>query len=230
MNTTKVLSPFLLAGTMLLGFGCSTTSTTGDPGTTATADTMPGPAGNVGDATNTTTTTPAVVSGSVDAPTGDNTAPTTAMESFTASLPNMQDPVFLLTAGSSNLLEIQTAQLALQKATSPDVKKFAQMMLDHHTKATQELKTIATPLSVTLPEAMMPIHQAMADKLKDASGKKFDEAYMDAMETAHQMDIAMFETKSRTAADPTVKAFATKTLPMLKSHAAMATKLEDKVD
>lgn len=226
MNTTKALSPFLLAGTMLLGFGCSTTSTTGDPATTATADTMPGPAGNVGDAT----TTPAVVSGSVDAPTGDNTAPTTAMESFTASLPNMQDPVFLLTAGSSNLLEIQTAQLALQKSTSPEVKKFAQMMLDHHTKATQELKTVATPLSVTLPEAMMPIHQAMADKLKDASGKKFDEAYMDAMETAHQMDIAMFETKSRTAANPTVKAFATKTLPMLRSHSAMATEIEDKVD
>ncbi|MBO0357440.1 DUF4142 domain-containing protein [Hymenobacter sp. BT186] len=228
MNTTKALSPILLAGTMLLGFGCSTTNTASDPAATATANssTMPGPAGNVGDAT----TTPAVVSNSVDAPTGDNTAPTTAMESFTASLPTMQDPVFLLTAGSSNLLEIQTAQLALQKSTSPEVKKFAQMMLDHHTKATQELKTIATPLSVTLPEAMMPIHQAIADKVKNTEGKKFDEAYMDAMETAHQMDIAMFETKSRTATNATVKAYATKALPMLKSHGAMATEIEDKVD
>jgi putative membrane protein len=142
----------------------------------------------------------------------------------------MQDPVFLLTAGSSNLLEIQTAQLALQKSTSPEVKKFAQMMLDHHTKATQELKGVATPLSVALPEVMMPIHQAIADKVKATEGKKFDETYMDAMETAHQMDVAMFETKSRTATDPTVKAFATKTLPMLKSHAAMATEIEDKVD
>ncbi|WP_084708610.1 DUF4142 domain-containing protein [Hymenobacter norwichensis] len=226
MNTTKALSPLLLAGTMLLGFGCSTTNTTSDPASTATAGTMPGPAGNVGDAT----TTPAVVSGSVDAPTGDNTAPTTAMESFTASLPTMQDPVFLLTAGSSNLLEIQTAQLALQKSTSPEVKKFAQMMLDHHTKTTQELKGVAAPLNVALPEVMMPIHQAIADKVKATEGKKFDETYMDAMETAHQMDVAMFETKSRTATDPTVKAFATKALPMLKSHAAMATEIEDKVD
>lgn len=228
MNTTKALSPFLLAGTMLLGFGCSTTNTASDPASTVNASTMPGPAGNVGDATN--TTTPAVVSGSVDAPTGDNTAPTTAMESFTASLPTMQDPVFLLTAGSSNMLEIQTAQLALQKSTSPEVKKFAQMMLDHHTKATQELKAVAAPLNVSLPEVMMPIHQAMADKVKATEGKKFDEAYMDAMETAHQMDVAMFETKSRTATDPTVKAFATKTLPMLKSHGAMATEIEDQVD
>ncbi|UOQ74352.1 DUF4142 domain-containing protein [Hymenobacter cellulosilyticus] len=147
-----------------------------------------------------------------------------------ATFATMPDPTFLMTAASSNMLEIQMGKLALQKSTNADVKKFGQMMVDHHTKATQELKTVAMPLGVTMPTALMPVHQAMADQLMNKSGKAFDEAYMDAMETAHKMDVTMFEVKSKGAETPAVKSFATKTLPMLRSHHTMADELEKKVD
>jgi putative membrane protein len=76
----------------------------------------------------------------------------------------------------------------------------------------------------------MPVHQAMADRLANKIGKDFDEAYMDMMETAHKMDIAMFEAKSKSAENATVKGFATRTLPMLRSHESAANKIEKKVD
>jgi putative membrane protein len=152
------------------------------------------------------------------------------MTAFMATFSTMQDPVFLLNAASSNMLEIQAGQLASKNATNPDVKKFAQMMVDHHTKATQQLKSVATPLGVTMPQTMMPVHQAMADRLMSKTGKDFDEEYMDLMETAHKMDIAMFEVKSKAADSPTVQAFATKTLPMLRSHHTMAGDIEKNVD
>jgi predicted outer membrane protein len=51
----------------------------------------------------------------------------------------------------------------------------------------------------------MPVHQAMADRLMSKSGKDFDEAYMDLMETAHKLDIALFEVKSNRAENPSVQ-------------------------
>lgn len=149
---------------------------------------------------------------------------------FMGTFATMQDPVFLLTAASSNLLELQAGQVASQKASNADVKKYAQMMISHHTKSTQELKAVATPLGVTPSPTLMPVHQAMLDRLNTKTGKDFDEAYMDLMETAHKLDIALFEVKSKAAEKPTVQAFATKTLPMLRSHQTMASTIEKKVD
>ncbi len=143
---------------------------------------------------------------------------------------NMTDAMFMMTAASSNMFEIQAGKLATQNASHAEVKKFAQMMVDHHTRASQEQMTLASQMKITLPTTLMPIHQTMLDRLKGKTGKGFDEDYMDAMETAHKMDIAMFQMKSANAETPPVKALATKTLPMLKSHQEMATKLEDQVD
>lgn len=142
----------------------------------------------------------------------------------------MTDAAFMMTAASSNMLEIQAGKLAVQSASNAEVKKFAQMMVDHHTRASKEQMALATQMKITLPKTLMPMHQELLDKLKGKTGKEFDESYMDAMETAHKMDVAMFQMKSTRAETPTVKALATKTLPMLKSHQEMATKIEDLVD
>ncbi|WP_162303598.1 DUF4142 domain-containing protein [Hymenobacter sediminis] len=243
MKTVKVIPQLFFVGALAFSTACSSTNT----GSTA-AGTTSGSSGNVGsmdartgtdmnptpapDANSGTpgTSSTAAISGSGGANSTAGTGGAADMTAFMATFSTMQDPVFLMTAASSNLLEIQMGQLATQKSSNADVKRFGQMMVDHHTKATQELKTVATPLGVTLPQTMMPVHQAMADKLMAKSGKAFDEDYMDAMETAHKMDIAMFEVKSNAAETPTVKAFATKTLPMLRSHEKMADEIEKKVD
>jgi putative membrane protein len=152
------------------------------------------------------------------------------MTAFMGTFATMDDPTFMLTAASSNMLETQLGQAASQRAANADVKKYAQMMVTHHTKATQDWKSVATPLGIQMPSTLMPVHQAIADKVMSKSGKEFDEAYMDAMETAHKMDVAMFEVKSGAAQTPAVKTFATKTLPMLRSHEKMANEIEKKVD
>ncbi|GAA4355276.1 hypothetical protein GCM10023185_17960 [Hymenobacter saemangeumensis] len=250
----KAIPHFLVASALIFGSACSSTSdTTTGTGTTSGSETasstgMDATSGNstspntpgtgvVGTSTETAGRTgydqqpgtgpaPGASNMSADAGTGMSAD----MTAFMGTFASMQDPVFLMNAASSNMLEIQAGQLASQKANNADVKKFGQMMVSHHTKATQELKTVAAPLGVTLPTAMMPVHQAMADRLMNKSGKDFDEAYMDMMETAHKMDIAMFEVKSKQAEKPAVQAFATKTLPMLRSHHTMADELEKKVD
>jgi putative membrane protein len=99
------------------------------------------------------------------------------------------------------------------------------MMVDHHTKANNGLKMVAEQLNVTLPTTLTQAHQAIVDKIMTATDPSFDETYMDAMETAHKLDIAKFQMKSTNAQNEAVKAFATRTLPVLQSHSEMATRL-----
>jgi putative membrane protein len=62
---------------------------------------------------------------------------------------------------------------------------------------------------------------------KDA--KKFDREYMEHMVKEHKKDVSEFEKQARNAKDPDVKAFASKTLPTLKEHLAMAQQIEASV-
>lgn len=237
MKTTKAISPFLVAGALLLAAACTTSKTNSDAATGGETGAMASPdASNSVPATTTTATTgaDAAATGSTsdtgrggvaaaDVPAGD-------MAIFMGTFATMGDPVFLINAGSSNILAIQVGQMAAQKASSPDVRKFAQMMVAYHTQNDQELKGLATQLNVTLPTAMLPVHQALADKMLNKTGKGFDESYMDLMEKAHRLDIAMFEVKSKNAETPAVKSFAARNLPLLRSRRTLADKIENKVD
>ncbi|OGX87849.1 DUF4142 domain-containing protein [Hymenobacter glacialis] len=245
MKTMKVIAYLLVASASVIGTACSSTEATisnaGGTGSTAVSvsdsadatrmgtDTNPTPDANSGMANN--GALPGSGAASSDAAMGTRgMAATPEMTAFMGTFATMKDPVFLMNAASSNLLEIQVGKLALQQASRGEVKQFAQMMVSHHTQATQELKNVASPLGVKLPQAMMPAHQAMLDQLKSKTGKDFDEAYMDMMETAHKMDVAMFQAKSMTAEMQTVKGFANRTLTMLRSHQTSANKIEKKVD
>ncbi|RTQ50680.1 DUF4142 domain-containing protein [Hymenobacter gummosus] len=201
-------------------------------GTNASSPTISGGSGGsiVGSGTNTGTDVNTGSAGGSGSMSGSSLAAASDINAFAGTFATMDDPTFMLTAASSNMLEIQMGQLAAQKSTNADVKSFGQMMVQHHGRASQDWQAVATPLSISMPTTLMPVHQAMMDKVMNKSGKDFDEAYMDAMETAHKLDVAMFEVKSRGAQTPAVQSFATKSLPMLRSHGKMADELEKKVD
>jgi putative membrane protein len=236
MKTMKAIPHFLVAGTLLLGAACSSSKTSSDtasgsgvgavPSTEAstatTSTTTPAAETSVASTGSTSDTGSGAVAAS-DVPAGD-------LAVFMGTFATMTDPVFLINAGSSNILEIQTGQMAAQKATSPDVRRFAQMMVTLHTQNDQELKALANELNVTLPTTMLPVHQHLADRMLDKTGKGFDESYMDLMEKAHKLDIAMFDVKSKKAEMPAVKSFATRNLPLLRSRRTLADKIENKVD
>src|SRR5690242_19594464 len=60
---------------------------------------------------------------------------------------------FATKAGAAGLFEIQSSQLALTKLQNADIKAFAQMMIDDHTKAGSALKAEAGTQGVTVPDA-----------------------------------------------------------------------------
>jgi len=136
------------------------------------------------------------------------------------------DRQFIQQAAGSGMFEVQAAQLAASKATDPNVKSFAGMLVDHHTKANDELTKLANAKGVELPAAPPRAMRQDIEKLGKAEPRQFDQHFVREVGIkAHEKDIKLFEKASKDVQDPELKAFATKTLPVLQQHLAEARKL-----
>ncbi len=128
------------------------------------------------------------------------------------------------------LYEVQLATMALTKAKSPEVKKFAQMMVDDHTKANNELKAWASKKGVTLPDVMSEEKQKKYyDMERDEDANEFDKEYMEEMVEDHKKDINKFEDIAEDGNDAELKTWAGEKLSTLRHHLAEAERIRDAV-
>ena len=136
--------------------------------------------------------------------------------------------LFMTKAASGGTMEVQLGQYAQDQGQSQRVKDYGAMMVRDHTKANDELKSIASAKNVTLSDSLMPEHKKHVTDLQKRKGSAFDKAYMDMMVKDHQKTIQDFETASNSLSDGEVKAFATRTLPVLRGHLDSATAINKK--
>jgi putative membrane protein len=145
----------------------------------------------------------------------------------TATNPDTQ---FVMQAAEGGMMEVAKGKLAAQKGAHEGVKQFGQKMVDDHTKANDELKSIASGKNITLPgETPKPPMQAMLTKLEKLDGAAFDKAYVDDQIRDHEKTIALFQREAKSGKDAELKAFAEKTLPTLKEHLTAIRDLKAKV-
>jgi len=157
------------------------------------------------------------------------TATTTGATGGTMSAMTPEDKEFVSKAGMGGLFEVQAGNLALQKAQNADVKTFAQRMVTDHGNANAELAQLATTKGLALPTELGGEHKSAYDHLNGLSGAEFDKTYMQHMVEDHDKDVPEFDKASTTASDADVKAFAGKTLPVLKEHQTMAKSISSKM-
>jgi putative membrane protein len=136
------------------------------------------------------------------------------------------DQQFLAQAAEGGQFEVEIAKLALEKASDPSVKAFAQMLVDDHGAANDKLRQIATGHNLALPAALPEAKKRELEQLAQLSGAAFDREFVRMVGIQdHRHDIAEFEKASQAAQAPDVKSFAQSTLPTLKKHLASAQKL-----
>jgi putative membrane protein len=138
------------------------------------------------------------------------------------------DSTFVKKAAQGAMAEVELGQLAAQKASSEEVKKFGQRMVDDHTKANEQLKQVAAEKNIDVPQQLDAKDKATKARLEKLSGEHFDSAYMKYMVNDHQKDVAEFERETKVAKDPAIKNFAEQTLPTLKDHLKEAEKIAPK--
>lgn len=128
------------------------------------------------------------------------------------------DQAFVQAAAAADTYEIESSRLALDKATLPSIKTYAQMMIDEHTKASAELKAAAgqagIPVSATLP----PELQTKIEALRSKSGAEFDQLYLGDQRVGHQDTLAKVNAYLAAAPAGPLKDHAAKVTGVVQKH------------
>jgi putative membrane protein len=139
------------------------------------------------------------------------------------------DATFLTDVANINREEITLGKLALTRATTKDVKDYAQMMIDGHTKAMNEVQGLAGKKGITLPQDLSDEGKKAVQDLTAADGKAFEKMYIDMMVKGHTDAIAKFDSEKDNTADADVKAWVTKMIPDLQMHLDHAVTAQQKL-
>lgn len=146
----------------------------------------------------------------------------------TAQTSNDTDVLFMEVATMSNLTEIKTSQLALQKSSNTAVRDFAQKMIAEHTKAQAELNQIAAKKGVKLTDKPGADQRLQYNKLSTLSGTAFDDMYKMVQVGGHQMTLDLIKTYRSIGKDAEAQAYAAKIQPAVAMHLDMAKALPGK--
>lgn len=128
------------------------------------------------------------------------------------------DGLYLQAVTGSNLFEIQSSQVALQKSNTPAVRAYAQQMISDHTTAQNQVAALAAARRVPLPPALPPELQLKVNTLSGLSGAAFDAAYIQEQTLGHQFTVSIFQNELTAGRDAEVVAFANQNLPTIQQH------------
>jgi putative membrane protein len=135
------------------------------------------------------------------------------------------DKKFIECTASHGIFEVKTAQLALTKATTPEVKELAKTLESQRINSDVELKSIAVKKNVTLPTGLSKKQQKCYDKLAKEEGKKFDKCYAHKMAKCHKKELCKFKREAKKSKDADLKKFASGGIATLELHKEMAKKV-----
>jgi putative membrane protein len=144
----------------------------------------------------------------------------------------------------ANMAEIELGRMAQSQAASAEVKQFAQMMVNDHSKALDELKPIANRQGTPTVAQLDDEKRELRDRLSKLRGAEFDREYMQAMIDSHENVINHLqsranedrfgENKGQTTPeksdDPVamqINQWAAKTLPTARHHLEEARRIHD---
>ena len=147
---------------------------------------------------------------------GTNTSPGTNRMSD-------MDRSFMMQAAKDGMKEVHMGQMAAQQGQSDTIKKLGRQIASDHQKANQQLMAIAAKKGVK------PDTRATEHGMSKREMKSFDQAWIGMMMNDHQKDIALYQRQAQQGADPELKAYAKKTLPVLQKHLKMVQQAQQKM-
>jgi putative membrane protein len=150
--------------------------------------------------------------------TGNEAVANDATANEVGSAANLTAQSFANTMAASDMFEIESAKVAQDKATAPELKKFAAQMIKDHTASTAKLKTAAASANVTPAPALTGEQTANLAALRAASGTEFDTLYKQQQAAAHQQALANLQGYASNGDAPALKTFASNTAKVVEMH------------
>lgn len=134
------------------------------------------------------------------------------------------DTRFAAEASKAGATEIAASKLAISTTQNPKVRRYAQRMIDDHTKLAKELGSTLKSQGADASEP--PPDDAIMSTLKSLSGSDFDQAYIEHVAVgAHRKAVDVFSNEAKNGDNPAIKSTAKSALPTLKHHLEMGQEL-----
>jgi putative membrane protein len=135
---------------------------------------------------------------------------------------------FLDKAAQGSITEVTAGKLAMDKATAPDVREFAERLVKERRLTHQLLKALAASHDVELPKAPSPEQRETLRQLHRKSGAAFDHAYVAAQIAVQEESVALLKAEIALDRDTETKAFAKEMLPTIEAQLKKAYELVEK--
>jgi putative membrane protein len=135
------------------------------------------------------------------------------------------DQQFVSAAMQAAVAETKMAELAKDRATSPDVREFALRVIVRDADAADQLKAMATIKGGQVAGRPSANDQATIARLNKLKGPAFDKAYLDAQRAAQGREVLLFQSEVENGVDDDLKQFASSSLPTLEGHLEMVEEL-----
>ncbi len=141
---------------------------------------------------------------------------------------------FLTHLNAANEHEIEVAKIAQQKAQNPQVKQYAQMLVQHHTQLGQQLAQAAQSQKIKLGKAepvndldkkMIEAQKTEKEILQGLSGEAFDLNFVNAMVGDHDHAIMLTSAALQNIQDPKIQQTLNQALPKFEQHRQTAYQL-----
>jgi putative membrane protein len=123
------------------------------------------------------------------------------------------DRDFFDKAAKASMSEVAISRVAAARTSNPEVRRFAQMMIEDHERASEELGSLAAGRGFSL-----PAKDPHPDRWEKRDAKNFDKEYMDKMVADHEDVVKLFEKQAKDGHDADAVAFARKHLPKMQEH------------
>ncbi len=135
---------------------------------------------------------------------------------------------FATEAAISDMFEIRSSKLALDKVTDGATTSFAKQMIKDHSKTTAEVENLVASgkVSAKLPTGLDSSHQSLLDKLKSLSGTDFEKEYHDDQVKGHKDAVDLFKRYAKGGKNADLKRFAESVLPTIERHFGMAQNID----
>jgi putative membrane protein len=147
----------------------------------------------------------------------------------TGSLP-VWDQDFLSNAEISEIRQLSLSKVALDRARGSDVQAYAHMVVDDHTRTSQQLRDLMKRKGVSRPGSATEANAEGEYRLDSVSGTAaFDHEYMSLMAAETEQTLNRFKQAAETADDREVRAYASAVLPVVERERDQAAELEKKL-
>jgi putative membrane protein len=137
---------------------------------------------------------------------------------------------FVQAAAQSDQFEILEATTALAQSADPDIRAFAQQMIQAHQQTSDTLKQAVMRAGLEPPKPGVGGDQSeFLAALQSARGPDFDKTYVRQQALAHRSALALEQGYAASGDEPTIRQVAVSTVPIVSAHLQMADQLKSKL-